>query len=76
MRLQETTQVDTNTTLTTHIQPIRNICLDAVFVEENLTFSQISDALSFENPQYFSRVFKRVTGMTPTEFKVSLHFKE
>lgn len=44
--------------------------------EENLTFSQISDTLSFENPQYFSRVFKRVTGMTPTEFKVSLHFKE
>ena len=35
-------------------------------------FSEISDALSFDNPQYFSRVFKRVTSMTPTEFKNTL----
>ena len=41
----------------------------------NLNFAQISDKLSFDNPQYFSRVFKRVTGMTPTEFKSSLNFE-
>ena len=41
----------------------------------NLNFAQISDKLSFDNPQYFSRVFKRVTGMTPTEFKTSVHFE-
>ena len=40
----------------------------------NLNFTQISDKLSFDNPQYFSRVFKRVTGMTPSEFKSSLDF--
>ena len=38
----------------------------------NLNFSQISDKLAFDNPQYFSRVFKRLTGMTPTEFKATL----
>lgn len=43
--------------------------------EGNLNFAQISDKLSFDNPQYFSRVFKRVTGMTPTEFKLSLNFE-
>ena len=42
--------------------------------EGNLNFAQISDKLSFDNPQYFSRVFKRVTGLTPTEFKSSLRF--
>lgn len=42
--------------------------------EGNLNFSQISDLLDFDNPQYFSRVFKRVTGMTPSEFKSSLNF--
>ena len=42
--------------------------------EGNENFAQISDRLSFDNPQYFSRVFKRITGMTPTEFKASLHF--
>ena len=41
--------------------------------ESNLNFSQISDRLSFDNPQYFSRVFRRITGMTPTEFKISLN---
>ena len=44
--------------------------------EGTYTFTQISDRLSFDNPQYFSRVFKRITGMTPTEFKLSLNFKD
>lgn len=39
----------------------------------NLNFTQISDTLAFDNPQYFTRVFKRITGITPTEFKRSLH---
>lgn len=38
----------------------------------DLNFAQISDKLAFDNPQYFSRVFKRITGMTPTEFRYSL----
>ncbi len=42
--------------------------------EGNLNFTQISNSLSFDNPQYFSRVFKRITDMTPTEFKTSLDF--
>ena len=37
-------------------------------------FSEIAYSLAFDNPQYFSRVFKRVTGMTPTEFKISLDY--
>ena len=35
--------------------------------EWNMT--QIAAELSFENPQYFSRVFKRECGMTPSEWK-------
>lgn len=41
--------------------------------ETKLNFAQISAKLAFENPQYFSRVFKRKTGMTPTEFKNRAH---
>lgn len=44
--------------------------------EGNMNFSEISDKLSFDNPQYFSRVFKRETGMTPSEFMRSLRFKD
>ena len=42
----------------------------------NMNFAEISFSLSFDNPQYFTRVFKRVTGMTPTEFKSSLRIEE
>jgi len=42
--------------------------------EGNMNFSQISELLHFDNPQYFSRVFKRVTGMTPREFKQSVNY--
>lgn len=38
----------------------------------NMNFTEISDYLSFDNSQYFSRTFKRITGMTPSEFKSSL----
>lgn len=40
--------------------------------EQRYNFSQISDLLMFSNPFYFSRVFKRVTGMSPSEYKNSV----
>ena len=40
--------------------------------EKNMNFTQISDKLAFDNPHYFSRVFKRITNMTPTEYKNSV----
>lgn len=42
--------------------------------EDGMNFAQISDLLKFDNPQYFSRVFKRVNGMTPSEFKRTAMF--
>ena len=43
--------------------------------EQNSNFAQISDVLNFDNPQYFCRVFKRITGITPTEYKKSIRFE-
>lgn len=40
--------------------------------ESDFNFSQIAARLSFDNPQYFSRTFKRITGMTPKEYKNSV----
>jgi len=39
--------------------------------EKNMNFTQISDKLCFDNPHYFSRVFKRITNMTPSDYKKS-----
>ena len=44
--------------------------------EGDMNFAEISDRLAFDNPQYFSSVFKRYMGMTPTEFKDSLSYKK
>ena len=41
--------------------------------EKGMNFTQISDALSFSNPLYFSRVFRRVTGMSPSEYRKSVN---
>ena len=35
-------------------------------------FSQIADMLSFSTPAYFYSTFKRVTGMTPSEYAASI----
>ncbi|MBQ7288192.1 MAG: AraC family transcriptional regulator [Clostridia bacterium] len=40
--------------------------------EGNYNMAQISDLLQFDNPQYFSKCFKRVTNMTPSEYKASI----
>jgi hypothetical protein len=34
----------------------------------NWNFTQISNLLSFNTPQYFTTVFRRITGMTPSEY--------
>ncbi len=36
--------------------------------EEKYSFTEISERLSFNNSQYFTTVFKRVSGMTPTDY--------
>lgn len=35
----------------------------------NLPVFQVSDELSFPNPSFFSKFFKRMTGMTPVEYQ-------
>lgn len=42
---------------------------------QQLNNSQVSDTLGFSSPQYFSRVFKQNTGMTPGAYKKSVKYK-
>jgi AraC-like DNA-binding protein len=37
------------------------------------SFSQIAETVGFESIHYFSTVFKKQTGMTPTEYARSIH---
>ncbi|WP_313131688.1 response regulator transcription factor [Anaerocolumna sp.] len=38
----------------------------------NYLMYEISDMLGFDNPYYFSKVFKKVTGMSPREYEISI----
>lgn len=40
--------------------------------EDKYNFNQISDMLCFDTPQYFSKIFKQYTNMTPREYKLSI----
>lgn len=40
--------------------------------ENHYNFTQIADSLGFSSIHYFSRQFKRITGMTPSEYASSI----
>lgn len=40
--------------------------------EEGLTVAEVSERLSFDSPEYFSRVFKKAEGIPPTTFRRTL----
>ncbi|MBQ8606204.1 MAG: helix-turn-helix transcriptional regulator [Clostridia bacterium] len=43
--------------------------------EESYNFTEIADKLAFNTSQYFTTVFRRVTGMTPSEYEASVKSK-
>ena len=40
-----------------------------LIVKSKYTFSEIAYACGFTDPKYFSKCFKKETGMTPTEYR-------
>lgn len=40
--------------------------------DQQMNFTQIADALGYTSVHYFSRQFKQITGMTPTEYRSSI----
>lgn len=66
-------QTQTGQTLAAYATKLKVERAKQLIRETDMNFTQISARLAFENPQYFCRVFKRCTGMTPTEFKNRAH---
>jgi two-component system response regulator YesN len=42
----------------------------------NMNIKEISEKCGFKNSQYFSKVFKKHTGLKPLEFRHSMYFQE
>lgn len=47
-----------------------------MLAEPNAKISDISQAVGYENPRYFSKVFKQTTGFTPREYRDRLTSQE
>lgn len=43
-----------------------------MILEKNLPLKKVSDDLNFDTIQYFTRIFKKYTGVTPAQFRASI----
>jgi len=62
----------TGTTVISYLTALRISEAKRLIRGHNLNFTQISEALGYDNIHYFSSQFKKQTGMTPTEYSRSV----
>ena len=55
----------------TYINSIRIDKAKGLLISENKTISEIAVQIGFDDPQYFGRLFKKFTGTTPTEYRLT-----
>lgn len=67
--LSDTLKKETGKTTTEHIQLYLVNEAKNILLQPNKSISEVAYALGFEYPQYFSRVFKKQEGISPTEFR-------
>lgn len=59
-----------------YITEIRMDKVKEMLAEPNAKISDISQAVGYENPRYFSKVFKQTTGCTPREYRDCITSRE
>jgi len=62
----------TGTSVIACLTALRISAAKALIREHTLNFSQIAEAVGYDNIYYFSTMFKKQTGMTPTEYARSV----
>lgn len=63
-------------TISEYMRELKIVEAKYLIRKQTYTIAQISDFLCFDNPQYFCRVFKKQTRMTPKEYSASVSYKE
>ncbi|HAX73059.1 MAG TPA: DNA-binding response regulator, partial [Firmicutes bacterium] len=44
--------------------------------ETSLTIAEIAQEIGIDDPYYFSKLFKNKTGLTPTQYKNEIDYRE
>ncbi len=60
-----------NTTITQYCLQKRIQAAQLLLAENHLTISQIADNVGYEDPSAFSRAFRRITGVSPNQWRQS-----
>lgn len=60
---------ETGTTISAYINEQKVLLSKKLILKENMTLNEISTHLNFANYDYFSKTFKRYTGISPSEYK-------
>lgn len=55
------------------LQQIRIEKAKSLLVDTNMTVSNITAHIGYDTPEHFIRTFKKIVGMTPTEFRKKAH---
>lgn len=63
---------ETGKTVNSYFQYLKIEEAKRLILETNQDFTSISDTLGFGNPQYFSKVFRSLTGHTPGHFRKTI----
>lgn len=67
--LSDTLKQETGKTTTEHLQLFLIDAAKNILLKPNKSISEIAYALGFEYPQYFSRLFKKKEGLSPSEYR-------
>ena len=67
--LSDTLKKETGKTTTEHLQLYLIDVAKNILLENNFSISEVAYELGFEYPQYFSRLFKKKEGISPTEYR-------
>lgn len=66
----------TNSTIVQYINSVRIIHAQRLFMESSKNITEISKLVGFSNVTHFDRVFKNITGMSPSECKKQYRVKK
>ena len=70
--LQETFKKMTGVSLMQYFSRMKIARAQQLIKEGKLSIAAISDLLSYSSPSYFSRVFKKIMGMSPVEYRKNI----
>jgi len=67
--LSDTLKKETGKTSTEHLQLYLIDEAKNILLKPNMSISEVAYELGFEYPQYFSRLFKKKEGLSPSEYR-------